>query len=248
MNRRVVVTGSSGGVGTATVQTFLSEGWSVIGLDRVAPPSMQQGRMEYFECDLADSEMVTEVLGAVCARGPLDALVNNAAVQVNKSLAKTTNEEWDLVMNTNLRSAFLTMREANASLVAAGGAIVNVSSVHAVATSSNVAAYAASKGALVALTRAAAVELAEAGVRCNAILPGAVDTEMLRDGLDRRPHPDGPRGNLQELIDRTPLLKVADPFDIAASILFLADSNKSSFITGQAIVIDGGAMARLSTE
>jgi len=140
------------------------------------------------------------------------------------------------------------MRELLGALSIADGAIVNVSSVHAVATSQNIGAYAASKGALVALTRAAAVELAEQGVRCNALLPGAVDTPMLRDGLSRRPHPDGPDGNLQILIDSTPLKMVASPTDIAKSVLFLADTERSPFITGQALIADGGATAKLSTE
>ena len=247
-SQRVVVTGSSGAIGSATCQAFLADGWSVVGLDRVPPEGGLVGRIEYYECDLSDSAAIANVMDRIKIGGPIDALVNNAAVQVNKSLLKTTDEEWDLAMNTNVRSAFLTMREAHQSLIASGGAVVNVASVHAVATSANVAAYAASKGALVALTRAAAVELAEAGVRCNAILPGAVDTPMLRDGLSRRPHPDGPDGNLLVLIDRTPLKSVADPFEIAASIVFLADSTKSSFITGQAIVVDGGVTARLSSE
>ena len=246
--QRVVVTGSSGAIGSATCQAFLADGWSVVGLDRVPPDGSLIGRIEYFECDLSDSDAIAEVMAVIKMNGPIDALVNNAAVQVNKSLLNTTDDEWDLAMNTNVRSAFLTMREAHESLVESGGAVVNVSSVHAVATSANVAAYAASKGALVALTRAAAVELADTGVRCNAILPGAVDTPMLRDGLDRRPHPDGAEGNLLILIDRTPLKSVADPFEIAASIMFLADGTKSSFITGQAIVVDGGVTARLSSE
>lgn len=246
--RRALVTGVSGGIGGATARAFLEDDWSVIGLDRADPPPDIASEITYAACDLGDSEAITATLARELGDEPLDALVNNAAIQVNKALSETTDEEWDLVMNTNVRSAFLCMREAYHSLVAASGAVVNVSSVHAVATSANVGAYAASKGALVALTRAAAVELADVGVRCNAVLPGAVDTQMLRDGLGRRPHPDGPDGNLQALIDRTPLRAVADPSSIASSIVFLANHTRSSFITGQAIVIDGGATARLSTE
>lgn len=248
MTRRVLITGVSGGIGQAVTRAFLADRWEVIGFDRADPPDDLREQIVYEQCDLADSAAIAATIARTLGDQPLDALVNNAAVQVNRPLSETTDDEWDLVMNINVRAAFLCMREAHDALVAANGAVVNVSSVHAVATSANVAAYAASKGALVALTRAASVELADAGVRCNAVLPGAVDTPMLRAGLGRRPHPDGAEGNLQALIDRTPLKAVAEPEEIAESIIFLADRTRSSFITGQAIVIDGGATARLSTE
>ncbi len=116
----------------------------------------------------------------------LDAVVNNAAVQIAKPMLETTVEEWDRVMASNLRSVFLGAKLAHPLLKAGGGgAIVNVSSVHAVQTSANIAAYAASKGGLLALTRAMAIEFAPDNIRVNAILPGAVDTPMLRAGLDR---------------------------------------------------------------
>ena len=244
--RRVVITGVAGGIGSACAHAFSAEGWDVIGLDRREPLDDFVGT--YVKCDIGNSADVRAACKSVAATGPVHALVNNAAVQVNQPLRKTSDEEWELVMNTNVRGAFQTMRDLGPALEAAGGAVVNVSSVHAVATSQNISAYAASKGALVALTRAAAVELAHLGVRCNAILPGAVDTEMLRDGLSRRPHPDGPDGNLNELRSRTPLLSIATPADIAQAVLFLADGNRSAYITGQSLIADGGATARLSTE
>jgi glucose 1-dehydrogenase len=180
----------------------------------------------------------------------LNALDNNAAVQVAKPLVETTVEEWDAVMASNLRSAFLFVKLAHPLIKAAGGgAIVNVSSVHAIQTSANIAAYAASKGGLLALTRAMAIEFAPDNIRVNAILPGAVDTPMLRAGLDRG-HA-GP-GNMQERLDnlarRTVSGKVGKPEEIAHAIYFLADNEQSSFMTGQALVVDGGATARLSTE
>ena len=112
----------------------------------------------------------------------------------------------------------------------------------------NVAVYAISKGALAALTRSAAIELAAAGIRCNAVLPGAVDTPMLREGLDRRPHPDGPDGNLNELAARTPLGFVATADQIAPSVVHLADGELSPYTTGQMLVVDGGATIKLGTE
>jgi NAD(P)-dependent dehydrogenase (short-subunit alcohol dehydrogenase family) len=130
-----------------------------------------------------------------------------------------------------------------------GGAIVNVSSVHAVATSKHIAAYAASKGGMLALTRALAIELAPDNIRVNTVLPGAVDTSMLRDGLNRDHAGSGTaEERLENLARNTVSGKIGKPEEIAQTILFLADPEKSSFITGQPLVIDGGATARLSTE
>jgi len=175
--------------------------------------------------------------------------VNNAAVQICKPLVETLPEEWDQVMASNVRSVYLSIREAHAFLKKCGGAIVNVSSVHAVATSRGIAAYAASKGALLALTRAVALELGEDGIRVNAVLPGAVDTPMLHAGLSRG-HVAG--GSIDELVrglgGKHVMGRVGQPEEIGQAVLFLADAKRSSFMTGQAIIVDGGATARLSTE
>lgn len=180
----------------------------------------------------------------------LDALVNNAALQICKPLVETTVEEWDAVMNSNLRSAFLGAKLAFPLLKAAGeSAIVIVSSVHAVQTSANIAAYAASKGGLLALTRAMAIEFAPDNIRVNAILPGAVDTPMLRAGLSRGHVTGGTiTDRLENLARKTVNGRVGQPGEIANAIYFLADNTQSSFVTGQALIIDGGATARLSTE
>jgi NAD(P)-dependent dehydrogenase (short-subunit alcohol dehydrogenase family) len=180
----------------------------------------------------------------------LDALVNNAAVQVNKPLVNTSVEEWDMVIANNLRPAFLLSKLAHPLLkTAGGGAIVNVSSVHAVQTSANVAAYATSKGGLLAFTRAIAIEFAGDNIRVNAVLPGAVDTPMLRAGLNRG-HLAGEdeHSRLDNLARKTVNGRVGRPDEIAHAIFFLADNTQSSFMTGQAMIVDGGATARLSTE
>ena len=130
-----------------------------------------------------------------------------------------------------------------------GGSIINVSSVHAVATSKNLAAYATSKGALIALTRVAALELAKDRIRVNAVLPGAIDTEMFRSGIARGHLSDSAIENrLEELGQKHPVGRVGKPEEIGKVILFIADDDQSSFITGQTIIVDGGATARLSTE
>ncbi len=246
--RQVLITGVGGGIGAAAAAAFHTAGWHVIGVDRNEPDdSVQVDRFELV--DIGSSEQIRDLFRRLREEtATLHALVNNAAIQVNKPIVETTDDDWELIINTNVRSAFQCIRDAHPLLSACRGAVVNVSSVHAVATSMNVAVYAISKGALVALTRSAALELADDGVRCNAVLPGAIDTKMLRDGLDRRPHPDGAEGNLRLLAQRTPLGFVASAAQIAPSILHLADNEQSAYTTGQTLVVDGGATIRLSTE
>lgn len=246
----VLITGVAGGVGQAAAHLFAAAGWHVIGTDRQQPGRPLSGVAHYISANIAEPAAVQQIVQEIStAPGRLDALVNNAAVQISKPLVATTLEEWDDLMAVNLRAAYLAIRHAYPLLRSAAGAIVNVSSVHAIATSANIAAYAASKGALLALTRALAIELAPDGIRVNALLPGAVDTPMLRDGLDRG-HLSGADVNerLEMLARRTVIGRVGQPDEIAQAILFLADNARSSFMTGQALVVDGGATARLSTE
>lgn len=247
VSRTALITGVCGGIGRAIAECFRSAGWTVIGTDRREPDTdMELDRFEL--CDVGRDGEVAELFGRLAGVPRLDALVNNAAVQINKPIVETSDDDWSHVMDTNVRSAFQCIREAHPMLAVARGSVVNVSSVHAVATSMNVAVYAISKGALAALTRSAAIELAASGIRCNAVLPGAVDTDMLRDGLERRSHPEGAMGNLRDLAARTPLGFVATPEQIAPSILHLADGDLSPYTTGQMLVVDGGATIKLGTE
>lgn len=249
MKRTVLITGATGGIGFATAEEFLEDGWQVFGLDRNAPEK-RSGGIQFLRCDLAYPDQIQAAIGEVAqTTDRLDAIVNNAAIQICKPLVEMTVDEWDLVMATNLRPAFLTLKYGYSLLKKALGSIVNVSSVHAVATSKDIAAYAASKGGLVALTRAMAIELAGDGIRVNAVLPGAVDTGMLRDGLRRGHVGDGSDDELLEALgDKTVMGRVGEPVEIAKTILFLADSEQSAFMTGQTMIVDGGATIRLSTE
>ena len=255
-DKTVLITGAAGGIGRAAVALFAEKGWRVLGVDR-APFDSAQGGASFPENGLFIQADISrgEELEAIFAKAQdftdtLDALINNAAMQIAKPLVETTVDEWDAVMAANLRSVFLGVKLAHPLLKnKGGGAVVNVSSVHAIQTSANIAAYAASKGGLLALTRAMAIEFAPDNIRVNAILPGAVDTPMLRAGLGRG-HVG--HGDIQERLDnlarRTVSGKVGKPEEIAHSIYFLADDEQSSFMTGQAMVVDGGATARLSTE
>lgn len=249
--RFMLISGAAGGIGRATVQLFSECGWRVIGVDRAPFGSNFPPDGLFIQSDISIGEHMESIFKEVHAyTDRLDALVNNAAVQVAKPLMETTVDDWDAVMASNLRSVFLAIKLAYPLLKAAGGgAVVNVSSVHAVATSANISAYAASKGGLLAFTRAVAIELASDEIRVNAILPGAVDTPMLRAGLGRGHLHGGDIGErLDNLARKTVNGRVGTPQEIAHAIYFLADSFQSSFMTGQALIVDGGATARLSTE
>lgn len=249
--RSVLITGAAGGIGRATVKLFMEQGWRVIGVDRAPFGDAFPANGKFIQADISRGEQIEDIFAA--ARdftGSLHALVNNAALQVTKPLLETSVEDWDAVMASNLRSVFLGIKLAYPLFKAAGcGAIVNVSSVHAVATSANIAAYAASKGGLLAFTRAVAIEFAPDNIRANAVLPGAVDTPMLRAGLNRG-HVSGEDiyVRLDNLARKTVNGRVGRPEEIAHAIYFLSDEDQSSFMTGQALIVDGGATARLSTE
>jgi glucose 1-dehydrogenase len=250
-NRVVLVTGSAGGIGRAAVKLFSEKGWRVIGVDR---NPFGEGFPEnglFIQRDVSQPEQIVEVFKLAADFSPeLDAVVNNAAVQISKPIIDTTVAEWDLTIATNLRPVFIGARYAHPLLVRSKhSAIVNVSSVHAIQTSASIAAYAASKGGILALTRAMAIEFAKENIRVNAVLPGAVDTPMLRSGMDRG-HVTGPTINerLDNLAAKTVNGRIGQPAEIAHAIYFLADNDQSSFMTGQALVVDGGATARLSTE
>jgi NAD(P)-dependent dehydrogenase (short-subunit alcohol dehydrogenase family) len=218
VSRVVVVTGAAGGIGRATCGVFAEAGWTVVGVDVESADLV---------ADLADPAGVERVFAEVArSHGRVDAIVNNAAIQIVRPIGELSVDEWDRVMAVNVRAAFLAAKHALPLFPAEGGAIVNVSSVHAVATSPPMSAYAASKGALLAFTRSLAVELAPRKIRANAILPGATAA----------------------LAASTPLGRIGQPEEIARAIYFVADAAQSSFLTGQAIVVDGGALCRLSTE
>jgi NAD(P)-dependent dehydrogenase (short-subunit alcohol dehydrogenase family) len=248
MTRVAVVTGAAGGIGRACVAAFMEAGWDVAGIDRVERPEGMPGRW-YGRIDLGVRSTTDRLRAFFAEVGQIDALVNNAALQVSKSIADTTDADWAAVMATNAAAPFVAIREALPYLRSTKGAVVNVSSVHALATSAQIAAYASSKGALAALTRAAAVELGAEGIRVNAVLPGAIDTAMLRAGAeDRRTAESDADERLASLARRTPLGRIGRPEEIASVIVFLADAERSSFVTGTTMVVDGGAIARLSIE
>ena len=249
MKRVALITGAGSGIGKSTAQVFQRNGWQVIGVDRQGIASTGQ-MPRLIAADLSETIAPARIIKEIQARERrLDALVNNAAIQICKPTVKTSVAEWDEIMATNLRAAFMMIKACYPLLKRSHGAIVNVSSVHALATSENIAAYAATKGALLSFTRAVALEFAHDKVRVNAVVPGAIDTPMLRAGMSRG-HLGGKNADqqIQALAQRHAIGRIGKPKDVAEAIYFLACRHTAAFITGQSLVVDGGAIARLSTE
>ena len=241
--KTVLITGAAGGIGSATVDVFAELGWRVLAVDRRELGRDLPANVEFIQTDIAEPANIEELAAIVqrLASAGLDVLVNNAALQVAKALADTELDEWEAQIAVNLRAPWLITKALYPLIEMVGGAVVHVSSVHALQTSAELGAYAASKGGLMAMMRTMAIEYAPT-VRVNAVLPGPVDTMMLRDGLKRG-------GQSREKLEQKVLLKrIAEPAEIARAIYFLADNQQSSYITGQSLVVDGGAMARLSIE
>ncbi len=245
----VLITGTAGGIGKATAVLFKKNHWYTIGTD-IKEIGKQNYIDEFYNIDLSKHDDIEKLCHLISNKHrALNALVNNAAIQISKNITNLSIEDWDKTFAINVRPTFLLAKLLYPLLKNGEASIVNISSVHAVATSKNVSAYASSKGALLTLTRAMALEFREDGIRVNAVLPGATDTPMLRDGLNRG-HLKGVNieQKLKELAKKHPLSRIGKPEEIAETILFLADNKKSSFITGQSFVVDGGAIAKLSTE
>lgn len=248
--KSVLITGIAGGIGSATATLFKKNGWYVIGTDIKKEDSKKTITDEFYNIDLSKYSDIKKLCHLISNKhNVLHVIVNNAAIQISKKITDLNIKDLNITFAINIRPIFLLAKFLYPLLKNNNGSIVNISSVHAVATSKKISAYATSKGAILALTRAMALDFAEDNIRVNAVLPGAVKTDMLYQGLDRG-HLGGK--NLKEKLDvlsrSHPLFRIGEPEEIAQMIYFLSDKNKSSFITGQGFIVDGGVMAKLSTE
>lgn len=238
----VIVTGAASGIGLATALRFGAEGANVVLADRDATGVAEAQRQLQLRgappalcavCDVADEAQVSDTVARALSRfGRLDVVVNNAGLMVFKPLIDQDAADWERVLRVDLLGAFFFIREAFRTMTR-GGAIVNVSSIHAVQTEPLIAPYAAAKTALLSLTRSASLEGKPRNIRVNAVLPGAVDTPMLWSNP-----------NVKSGEEKIQTNDVGKPDDIAAAIAFLA-SSEAAFIQGAALRVDGGRLDRL---
>jgi len=241
-NRVIIITGAASGIGLATAKRFAAEGGKIVLAD-INADKLKQAENEVktagaadiwiSECDVSNEQQVKATVdGALEHLGGFDVMINNAGMMIFKKIEEQTENDWIKILSVDLLGAFFFTKQAFLQMKN-GGVIVNVSSIHAIETTPNVATYAAAKSALLSLTRSASVEGKPKKIRVNAVLPGAIDTPMLWDNP-----------NVKAGLEKIEMADVGKPEDIADVIVYLA-SDKAAFIQGAAIRVDGGRLDRL---
>ncbi len=236
-HKTVVITGAAKGIGAACAHLFLDSGANVALLDLAFPTQLSDEKSLSIVCDVSNEDQVKQAMEKIEDHfGSIDYLVNNAGIQRYGAVTETSSDEWDLVMNVNLKSIFLCAKYAIPSMVKnKKGVVVNISSVQAFVSQHNVSAYTTAKTAILGLTRSIAVDYAPS-IRCVAVCPGTIDTPMLRDAVALSPNP---AEVMEECINMHLTKRIGTAEEVAELVKYLCD-DKSAFITGQAIRIDGG--------
>ena len=241
-----IITGAATGIGRATALLFAKEGASVVVADineddaqrTVADIEDKGGSARFVQTDVSEAEDVQALMERSAEEmDGIDVIVNNAGAQRSGAVTEFEESEWDLLMRVNPRSCFLGAKYGVPYLrERGGGSIVNVSSLAGLKGGSGMTAYSASKGAIIAFTRALAEELAPDNIRANSVCPGWIDTPFNEPAIEFM----GGRAQQEEMVQQTvPLKRQGTPEEIAPGILYLA-SDASSYVTGQELVIDGG--------
>lgn len=243
-----VITGGASGIGLACCREFAVRHATVAVVDRNSTAAQEAaeeirkngGMAEHFGVDVSIRAEVEKGVQEIVSRlGKIDILVNNAGIQRYGTVTTCSEEEWDQVMNVNLKSAFLMSKYVIPEMIKqGGGAIVNTGSVQSVSAASNSVHYVTSKHAILGLTRCIALDYAKHNIRANCIMPGAIDTPLLRWAVSLEPNPERVIENSHQLHMRG---KMGQPDEVAWVVVFLA-SELASFITGAAIPVDGGLL------
>ena len=237
----VVVTGASSGIGRAVAERFLAAGARVVTGSRrdAAIPGAR-----WIRTDVADPAQADVLVAAAAdAFGRVDVVVNNAGVQLEKTVVDTTDDEFDYVMGANVRGVFNVCRAAVHQMTGqrGGGAIINVGSISGRVSDHGMAVYNASKAAVHALTRSIAIDHGADGIRCNAVLPGWIATAMTDAAFEQADDPAA--GARAAAVTRHPVGRLGRPEDVAGLVLWLA-SDEASFVSGSLFTIDGGLTAQ----
>ena len=241
-----IITGAASGIGSATARRFVAEAATVVLSDVVvshpAKALIERGyNTTFMQVDVSSEEEVNRLVDMTVSKyGRLDILINNAGIELAKKATETSEEEWDRLMNVNLKGAFLCSKAAIMAMRQRGsGVIVNVGSELGLVGAPDLAAYCASKGGVVQLTRAMAIDHAADGIRINCICPGPIETPLLERIIASAADPLKER---QRSIEKTLLKRFGRPEEVANVILFLA-SEEASYMTGSIVVVDGGVLA-----
>jgi NAD(P)-dependent dehydrogenase (short-subunit alcohol dehydrogenase family) len=238
-----LVTGAASGIGAAVAVRFLAAGLSVIGVDKSPPPPDLAGdSVDWVQGDVASKETweaVSELIAGGSRRAPGVAVMNAAIMRVGDVLSLDI-EDWNAVLQTNVVGSAMGIKTVLPAMISRGkGSIVTVASVDGLFAEQKAACYCASKGALIQLTKATAVDFAHAGVRANCVCPGTTDTPFFRSHVALAPDP---QALLAERAARNPIGRILEPDEVAAAVEFLAGS-MSKGMTGAVVVVDGGLTA-----
>jgi meso-butanediol dehydrogenase/(S,S)-butanediol dehydrogenase/diacetyl reductase len=239
-----IVTGGGRGIGLGITQRFIEEGAKVAIVQRNPPSNnLMSDQAVFVEADLARAEDITEAIDQTIAQfGGLDILVNNAGIMFEKTVDEMSESDWDQMMAVNLRAPFLLTKRAMPFFRRrGGGSIVNIGSIEGLASNPGHPAYSASKAGIHGFTAAIAVDHGRDGVRCNAIAPGWINSDLSESYIDSMK--DSARVR-HELLAMHPAGRLGEPSDVGNLAVWLA-SDESSFVTGQVYVIDGGRTKKL---